>query len=131
LFCVTVRFDSTGYVVRLWEDGKICPEDLGTDIKIEESKAGPNQLAFSFIFSKTLLYTLKKEGSEKLTISAEVEVHYSDQSRKRMAFALQQDSKDKDTFSVNPEVRGDSDSHYDSSITLFFSLLILFILSLM
>jgi len=132
LVTVSVRFESTGKVIRLWEEGKISLEDSGTGIKLETTSGdgtsfSKNQVAFSFTFTQKLFSSLKQQGKEKVTISAEVEVHYSDQSKKRMTYDILADSTDKNTFDVSPEVRDDS---YSSSVELFVSFFIMFILSL-
>jgi len=116
---------------------KKCPEDFGTEIKVEDTQGdgsafGSNQVAFSFTLSRKLLYNLNQNGKEKLTISAEVEVKYSDESRKRMAFEVLQDSSDKSTFDVNPEVKDDGKgpSGASNSVVLLASLLLLFIMAM-
>jgi len=130
LVTITARFEN-GEVIRLLENGKPSPDIFGVGLNIE-SKYGDqnpfarNTIGFSFMMTRSLL-SLKQNSKAKVTIGAEVEVHYSEtSSTKRMYLAT---NSDKSTFSTSPEVQDDGKDH-SSSIELIVSFFLI-VLSLM
>jgi len=116
----------TGEVIRILENGKPCPDVFGVGLNIE-SKFGDgtpfaqNTVGFSFIMTRSLL-SLKQNSKATVTIGAEVEAQYSDDSTttKRMFLAT---NSDKSTFSTSPIVQDSGNE--SSSMKLFISFFLL------
>jgi len=123
-------------VVYLWDNYKPCPENLDTGIALLANKGDgslllQNQLAFSFTWSRKLLFTLKQHSKLKVTVGAEVEIKYEDATSKRLYFSSPTNS-DKNTFSTTPEVQDDGHGPADTasnSVAMIVSLLMLFVLA--
>jgi len=118
LVCVTIRMGEE--IIRLWEDGKPCPEDLDTGITLEKQDLKSNQIAFSFTFTNILLTSLKPNGKLKVSVGAEVEVKYSDEGSNNSTRRMMLDSSsDRSTFSTEQGIDRDGDGKADSAATLF------------
>jgi hypothetical protein len=122
---VLVRGEKSDLPTLICEKGLPTNDTVNVNIEIHQG-SNSREVGFSFDFTSELTnILLVPNGKRSFVTSAEIEAGYSN--KKRLAFEVFAEGKEKSTFSTEVEVDDGKNPQYDSSFVLVTSLLLMIV----